>query len=83
MSTWNPRYVAYAASTGMDPATRLEADKARRGYSMTDFIIWIGQRWLEWGGPGVTSRSPEDHKNFDAWLAAKYLRQTQMELELT
>lgn len=82
MSEWNPRYVAYAVATGMEPVQRLAADKARRGFCMTDFILWIGDRWNEWGGPRPFQRTQQDHENFDAWLSAKYLRRTQMELPL-
>lgn len=82
MTTWNPRYVAFAAHTGMTPEERHAADKAKRTGCMGDFIIWISQQWAEWGDPRSTSRSAEDHKNFDAWLAAKYLCHTQVELEL-
>lgn len=81
MTTWNPRYAAFAAATGMAPDERLAKDRARRTGRMTDFIIWIGERWTEWGGSRPTSRSREDHEKFDAWLAARYLRTHQMELE--
>lgn len=83
MNTWNPRYAAFASATGMTPSERLAKDRTRRTGRMADFILWIGERWLEWGGPRTTSRSADDHKNFDAWLAAKYMPCTQMELELT
>ena len=80
MTAWNPRYVAYATATGMDPAQRLAADKSRRTGCMTDFIIWIGQRWQEWGGARPPQRTREDHEQFDAWLATKYRRIQQLEL---
>lgn len=82
MTTWNPRYEAFAAAAGMTPEDRHATDKAKRTGCMGDFIIWIGKQWFEWGGPRSTSRSAEDHRNFDAWLAAKYMPRTQMELEL-
>lgn len=81
--TWNPRYVAFAVATGMTPAARLAADRARHTGRMMEFILWIGQRWTEWGGPRPSSRSRADHDNFDAWLQARYLRGQQMELEFS
>jgi hypothetical protein len=81
VKTWNLRYVAFAASTGMQPEERLAIDKASRSYCMTGFILWIGERWVEWGGPRTTSRTREDHENFDNWLRAEHLARQQMELE--
>lgn len=81
MTAWNPRYVAYAASTGMGPAQRLRQDKAGRGASMTGFIIWIGERWQEWSGGRTAARTAEDHRQFDAWLAETFQCAGQMELE--
>lgn len=79
--TWNPRYIAFAASTGMTPAERHAADCSRRTGRMTDFILWIGEQWRTWGGPRSSSRSQQDHQAFDAWLFARYLKGQQLALE--
>lgn len=75
MTTWNMRYVAYAAANGLSPEAMLEADQARYpGGCMCDYIIWIGQRWAEFRKLFARDRhitTEQYHADFDAWLLTK------------
>lgn len=83
MKVWNQRYVAYAAAAGMTPEQRLATDKATWPVGcMTGFILWNMERWREWGTTGTSTKSPDDHRRFDAWLAAKYGAGQQLQLEV-
>lgn len=74
MTTWNPRYVAYAAAHGCDPETMLAEDaKCYPGGRMAGFMQWIGSRWEAWraanGRKHDEPLAPNDHASFDAWLS--------------
>ena len=63
--TYQPRYEQFARVRGFKAGSE-EAPL------MHEFISWIRGKWLIWAG--LTGRknlyglTPEDHKNFDAWL---------------
>ena len=73
-TTWNPRFVAYAAARGMTAEQASAECKARRTGSMMEFILWINAKWSEWRRLNkrepFSSLSPADHAAFDAWLTA-------------
>ena len=80
MSDWNPRYVAYAATEGLDPEAMLARDRERYpGGCMGGFTIWVQDRWTEWGQLTGHPRgrssdafvSKSAHAAFDAWLALR------------
>lgn len=58
----NPRYAIWQAHTGET--------------LNHEFMIWIGQRWIEWCGLNDRNRdqpkSCQDHAEFDTWLAETY-----------
>ncbi len=71
--TMNPRYVNYAMANGRDADAQLEHDRVEfPGGCMCGYIIWIGQRWAEFGKlqgwPRNYIKSDADHKAFDLWL---------------
>lgn len=73
MNDWNPRFVAYAAATGMDPQERFDADVAAfPGGAMAGFMGWLSGQWREFYSPGVVPGhiTDADHAAFDAWLTA-------------
>jgi hypothetical protein len=79
---WNPRYLAYAKSNGVDdPAQMIASDEERfPGGKMTGFIVWIGRQWERFRAQtgrrhcGPASRDyppgggPDEQAAFDAWL---------------
>lgn len=71
----NPRYIAFATANGHTPDEQFEADKVKwPGGPMTGFILWIRERWAEWGESTGTARFPKTdaiHAAFNAWLAAR------------
>lgn len=80
MTTYNPRYVAYAAAHGRSPADMLAEDKdCWPGVRMVGFILWIGRQWEAWRAANGRKRddflTAADHASFDAWLAALALKE--------
>lgn len=72
----NPRYVAYAASEGLQPRAMLARDKRRYpGGHMCGFTLWISERWQVWRRINrVRHDAPlfeDDHRSFDAFIGAK------------
>ena len=69
---WNPRYTAYAAAHGREPAAMLEHDReAHPGGIMGGFVVWMSGRWAAWDKAFPHRRAhigPELHADFDAWL---------------
>lgn len=58
----NPRYAIWRAHTGET--------------LNHEFMIWIGQRWIEWcainGRNRDNAKSRQDHEDFDAWLSQNH-----------
>lgn len=77
---YQPRYLAYCRAHGRDPEAQISHDRERwPGGAMTGFILWIRERWQAWAKETKhpmhrqgwnAFRGPEDHANFDAWLAS-------------
>lgn len=75
MSDFQARYALYAKAHGLTPDEALERDaKARPAGKMTGYILWISARWNEWrelrGVDRFDPITPEQHADFDAWLAS-------------
>jgi hypothetical protein len=71
MNAYRFRYRAYAAAHGLSPAAMLRHDRKRHlCASGLGFILWMGERWAEWGREHKRVRPylPADHTSFDAWL---------------
>ena len=66
MTTWNPRYVAYAKAHGKSPEDMISGQK-----SMVGFILWIGEQVVAFRNesPGAfVGTSIRDHAAFDRFL---------------
>lgn len=86
VTTWNPRYVAYAAAHNKTPEAMIEHDKeAWPGGKMTGYILWSNAHWSRWfveckgrkrAEPASSSYpdyiSERDQKHFTAWLQQQY-----------
>lgn len=85
---WNPYYVAYAAAHGRCAEDMAAFDRERYpGGQMAGFILWMSQRWAEWGRSRGISRgsggewrdadgrsvilSGNDHAEFGGWLRGR------------
>lgn len=71
----NPRYIAYAAASGLTPDEALARDKREHpGGCMIPFMLWIGDRvraFFEAHPEAFVGRSPHalsDHDAFDRFL---------------
>ena len=66
MTTWNPRYVAYAKAHGKGPEDMISEQK-----SMVGFMLWIGEQKVAFRSenPGAfVGTSIRDHAAFDRFL---------------
>lgn len=66
MSTWNPRYVAYAKAHGKTPEEMQAGEK-----SMVGFILWIGGQVVEFRKAhpdAFVGSAIRDHAAFDRFL---------------
>lgn len=66
MSTWNPRYVAYAKAHGKTPEEMQAGEK-----SMVGFILWIGGQVVEFRKAhpdAFVGSAIQDHAAFDRFL---------------
>ena len=69
MSEYQPYFVAYAHSQGMDPAALIDA---RPGLWRLDFMSWIQARWREYrkhigAGPNA-ALTTDEREAFQGWL---------------
>jgi len=74
---FQPRYLAYCAAHGKTPDEMLAHDDERwPGGVMCGYILWIGDRWIEWkvavNWPKEGVIGARQHREFDAWLSAKF-----------
>lgn len=79
MTTYQSRYVAYAAAHARTPEAMLTYDAERYpGGRMTGFIVWISDHWQRWDKLHQRGRDPvrttEEHTAFDAWLTTQCIR---------
>jgi hypothetical protein len=70
---WNPRFVAYAAASGIGPQEALDRDRVQfPGGCMTGFVLLMSGRWQEWdrnhGHSRDHVRNQAEYAAFDAWL---------------
>ena len=69
---WNPRYVAYAKSNGMEPQEQMEFDDIKYpGGIMAGFIIWSNVALSAFRSEHPESfygNSLVNHAAYDAWL---------------
>lgn len=74
MTTYNPRYVAYAAAHGKTPEEMLACDAEKwPGGKMCGFTLWTQGKWILYAKRHDLNReflTEEDHLNFTAWLEA-------------
>ena len=72
MSTYQPRYVAYAIAHEKIPEDMLAFDKERYpGGCMTGFMLWIQNKWRVWAkltGTDLEFLGEKEHEAFDIWL---------------
>lgn len=78
------RYVVYSLEHGKTPESMLAADRQQwPGACMCGFMLWISERWGEFSksfGRDRHVHSPDDHIDFDAWLASRVEWPSQREL---
>lgn len=66
MTTWNPRYVAYAKANGKSPEDMIAGQK-----SMVGFILWISEQVVAFRNenPGAfVGTAIQDNAAFDRFL---------------
>lgn len=71
MTSWNPRYVAYAKAQGKTPEEMMTSQR-----SMVGFILWIGGQVVEFKKAkpdAFVGSAIRDHAAFDRYLGVETL----------